>query len=450
MHDRHAARYRYAGLTGICIASFLGCIDLTVVNTVLPAIGRELSAGLRDTQWITSVFMIALSAFMVPAGTVADKYGRKKLLLIGLTLFGTASAAIGLTSNFVVLTLFRFIQGVGCAVLYTSSGAIISYMFTEQEQGKALGILFAVNGLGLAIGPVVGGFFSGLINWRYAFLMNIPFIVISIYLCLRYLPEQKSSRPQRLDIIGSLLLITFLINVVGLLSIQITAKTTAAILLFTFLSGTLFIVHELRTKHPIVEFHFFKNKRFAAGLTATFLLAFYYCVILLSLPMFVADFAGMTDAETGLLLLPATITFALASAWTGNRSKRHSSEIFIIGGLILFITSGAGLGVAMSGSNIWLFVTPLLLFGAGWGAILGPSTLVALQALPPERAAVAMGTSWTLHNVGGACGIAFAVYVIARHPGSSAGYPMLMYLLSAIAAISAAVCIALLKKRVST
>ncbi|WP_237387696.1 MFS transporter [Xenorhabdus sp. Sc-CR9] len=169
---------KYTGLIGICIASFLGCIDLTVVNTIIPAIGREFNTPLRETQWVTSVFMIALSAFMVPAGTLADSRGRKKILMWGLLLFGAASLFVGLATNFTTITVFRFIQGIGCAILYTVSGAIISYLFDENEQGKALGILFGINGLGLAIGPIIGGLFAGIVNWRYAFLINIPFIII--------------------------------------------------------------------------------------------------------------------------------------------------------------------------------------------------------------------------------------------------------------------------------
>lgn len=435
MYNKHTDKYKYAGLTGICIASFLGCIDLTVVNTIIPAIGREFAIPLRDTQWVTSVFMIALSAFMVPAGTMADQYGRKRLLLAGLLIFGVSSLLVGITHNFLVLIIFRFLQGLGCAILYTVSGAIISYLFSQEEQGKALGILFGVNGLGLAIGPVVGGIFSGLISWRYAFLINIPFILSSIYLCLRFLPEQKSASPRHLDIIGCLLLIAFLITLVSLFSLQTETKTTLVISFSILIFGTLFLAHEIRTKEPIVEFHFFKSMRFIAALASTFFLAFFYCIVLLAIPVFMANFAAMNDLQIGLLLLPATVTFALTSTWVGNRSEALGPERAILYGTILFIISGCGLAIAMSGEPFWLFITPLIFFGAGWGLILGPSTLVALRALPEDRAAVAMGTSWTLHNVGGACGVAFAVYLVSQNSGSAGGFKILMYSLSGIAAV---------------
>lgn len=432
---------KYAGLAGICIASFLGCIDLTVVNTVLPAIGKEFAAPLRDTQWITSAFMIALSAFMVPAGGVADKYGRKRVLLTGLALFGAASLIVGVTTHFAILVLFRFVQGIGCAILYTVSGAIITYLFNDGERGKALGILFAVNGLGLAAGPVIGGLFSGLIDWRYAFLINIPFILISLWLCARYLPEQKSVQARGLDIPGCLLLIGALISLVSYFSLELSPGNGRYLLRAAVLLSLLFIFHELKTPQPIVEFHFFRKRTFIAALAATFFLAFYYCAVLLSLPLFLANVSALNDLQIGLLLLPATVTFALVSAWVGNSSERIGPQKLIICGLLLFILSGACLAPAMASHRVWLLIIPLLFFGAGWGAILGPSTLVALRALPDDRAAVAMGTSWTVHNIGGACGITFAVSVIGDGAQGDSGYRMLMYLLAVLAGAVAGICL---------
>ena len=123
---------RYLGLTGICIASFLGCIDLTVVNTILPAIGREFASPIQTSQWVASVFMAALAAFMVPAGNLADRFGRKRLLMGGLVMFGVASLLAGTATQVWALIAYRFVQGMACAVLYTVSGAIISY--TEAQK----------------------------------------------------------------------------------------------------------------------------------------------------------------------------------------------------------------------------------------------------------------------------------------------------------------------------
>ncbi|PHM73974.1 MFS transporter [Xenorhabdus kozodoii] len=440
------ATRKYTGLIGICIASFLGCIDLTVVNTIIPAIGREFNTSLRETQWVTSIFMIALSAFMVPVGTLADSRGRKKILLWGLILFGTASLLVGLATNLAAITTFRFIQGIGCAILYTVSGAIISYLFDEHEQGKALGILFGVNGLGLAIGPIIGGLFAGIIDWRYAFLINIPFIIISFILCAWSIPEYKTEKVKKLDIFGCVFLIIFLISLVSYFSLDGNALQQWSLLAIAVIALLIFIWHELRTPEPIVEFHFFRKMRFVSALLATFFLAFFYCTVLLTLPMFFAGQLGKNDIEIGLFLLPATVMFALTSPWVGNRSEKFGPQRIILVGLLLFVAAAAFLALASTQVNAGWFIVPLLLFGMGWGSILGPSTLIALNSLPRAQAAVAMGTSWTIHNVGGACGIAFAVFVLARFNTLIQGYQALMLFLAGFALVFTFICYFLNRK----
>ncbi|CDG16098.1 MFS transporter [Xenorhabdus doucetiae] len=437
---------KYTGLIGICIASFLGCIDLTVVNTIIPAIGREFNTSLRETQWITSVFMIALSAFMVPVGTLADSFGRKKILMWGLMLFGAASLFVGLATNLATITVFRFIQGMGCAILYTVSGAIISYLFDKNDQGKALGILFGINGLGLAIGPIIGGLFAGIVDWRYAFLINIPFIIISFILCIWSIPEYKAEKVKKLDVLGCLFLIIFLMSLVSYFSLDGNSLQQWSLLVIAVIALFIFIRHELKTVEPIVEFHFFRNMRFVSALFATFFLAFFYCIVLLTLPIFFAGQLEKNDIEIGLFLLPATVMFALTSPWVGNRSEKLGPPRIILVGLLLFVAAAALLAFASAQENAWCFIIPLLLFGMGWGLILGPSTLIALGALPQEQAAVAMGTSWTIHNMGGACGIAFAVFLLARFNTLAQGYQALTLFLAGLALIFTCICYFLNRK----
>ncbi|HEY4351435.1 MAG TPA: MFS transporter, partial [Paraburkholderia sp.] len=420
---------------GICIASFLGCIDLTVVNTILPAIGRDFSIPLQTTQWVTSIFMVALSAFMVPVGTLADNLGRKRLLIVGLVIFGVASLLAGMATQFWALVVYRFVQGIGCAILYTVSGAIVSYTFDEREQGKALGILFGANGVGLALGPIVGGMFAGALDWRDAFLINIPFILVSLALCVWAIPEFKASVHKRLDVTGCLLLVLGLTSLVSYLSIdgnglhQWLLPVSLVVLAW-------FVRHELGTRDPIVEFHFFRETRFLSALLATFFLAFYYCVVLLTLPVFLSSQLHKTDIAVGLFLLPATVTFSITSWWIGSRSERIGPSRIIATGFALFVVASVLLATAATKPDASWFIAPLILFGMGWGAILGPSTLVSLGALPRDKAAVAMGTSWTVHNVGGASGIAFAVWVMRHVDDLRNGYQALMFALAAIVLVA--------------
>lgn len=422
---------KYVGLTGICIASFLGCIDLTVVNTILPAIGREFASPIQTSQWVASVFMAALAAFMVPAGNLADRFGRKRLLMGGLAMFGVASLLAGTATQVWALIAYRFVQGMACAVLYTVSGAIISYTFEESEQGKALGILFGVNGVGLALGPIIGGLFAGTVDWRWAFLINLPFIGVSLGLCGRHIPEAKAARKPRLDVPGCVLLLLALLALLTELSVELPTfhRWLLPLALLAFAG---FVRHELSTTEPIVEFHFFRDATFRAALLATFFLAFAYCSVLLTFPMLLSREFGKGEVAIGMFLLPATTSFAAMSAWIGSRSQRFGPSRVVVIGLGAFACSFALFAAGASSHDARWFLGPLLLFGIGWGAILGPSTLVALSAFPRDKAAVAMGTSWTVHNVGGACGIAFSIFLMGRFDGFLFGYQALMGMLALI------------------
>lgn len=433
INDRHR---KYAGLAGICIASFLGCIDLTVVNTILPAVGQEFNTTIHTTQWVTSIFMVALSAFMVPAGSLADRLGRKRVLMGGLTTFGAASLLAGISPQFWTLVAARFAQGLGCAVLYTVSGAIVSAMFEEREQGKALGILFGANGIGLAIGPLIGGIFAGAIDWRWAFLINIPLIAVSIGLCTWAIPASKAAGGERLDLTGCVLLFVALLALVTELTVDDT-RIHDWLLPLTVTAFALFFRHEMRIPNPIIEFRFFSDRNFRSALLASFFLAFGYCIVLLTIPIFLSTQFQMGEIAIGVSLLPTTIGFATTSSCLGHWGHRFGSSHAILTGLILFTISATMFAAGSTWTDThWLFV-PLVLFGIGWGAILGPSTLVALNAFPRDKAAAAMGTSWTVHNIGGASGITFAVSLLRHFSDFRSGYQVLMAALAAIMAIAA-------------
>lgn len=175
---------RYLALLGVAIASFLGCIYFTIVNTAIPALRAELGMSVGDAQWVVTAFVMALSATMVASGRIADLHGRRRALYAGMLLFGLGSLGAGLSQGMLQLVACRFIQGLGCSALYTASAAIVSQAFAPSERGKALGLLFAGNGLGLAIGPVAGGLLVSSLGWRWIFLINLPVLAVRLLLCL--------------------------------------------------------------------------------------------------------------------------------------------------------------------------------------------------------------------------------------------------------------------------
>ncbi|HYF98086.1 MAG TPA: MFS transporter, partial [Coxiellaceae bacterium] len=226
-------------LLGVSIASFLGCIDFTIVNTALPAIQDGFNATMTELQWVINMFILALCSFMVVMGRLADIYGRRQILYIGMFVFGLSSLGAGLSPSVQWLIFFRLIQGISCAILYTATGAIVSNTFPPNERGKAIGILFGVNGLGLAVGPIFGGIIVSILSWRWVFLINLPLIIISLLICFASLTESlNKEHGAQIDWLGLTALILSLSTLVaGVTEFNALCVRYASLLLLIALSS---------------------------------------------------------------------------------------------------------------------------------------------------------------------------------------------------------------------
>lgn len=431
----------WLALTGVAIASFLGCIDFTIVNTALPALSQELGIALDHSQWLITAFVMALSTFMVTAGRLADLFGRKRLMLGSMLVFGLASLAAGLSHSLGQLVLWRVVQGLSCAVLYTASTAIISHAFDSEQRGRAIGLLFSANGLGLAIGPVAGGLLVAGLGWRWVFLLNVPLIAIGLLLCLRHVRESAAEEHgQRLDLPGlALLSLTLPLWVLLLVhggqwgwgSPLILAVAGLAALLLAALVWV-----ELRVPAPLLRFDFLARPAFTGACLATGGLAFFYCPAFLLMPIYLADLRGLDAASIGLALLPTTAVLALLSPWAGRWADRIGTRPVLLTGFAL-LTASAAVQANLDGASPWpLVIAAFALMGAGWACILGPSTVAAMAAVPTRDAGVAMGMSWTLHNLAGALGLAVAAALFQQVGGVfTAGYHGTMTLLAVASAL---------------
>ena len=215
-----AQRRRATALAGLCLISFLGCIDFTSVNTVLPSVQKELHIHLKNLQWIISILFLVLSTMMIVVGRLADLYGRVRAIHWGMLLLIAGSLTAALANTFAVLLIGRIIQGIAISIFYTVPVALLSDMFDERHQAKATGILIGFNGLGLALGPIFGGLISTSLGWRYLFYLNIPLVMISYILCHKQFKQQQELlKPGRIDynsvvilVLGLPLLIYSLVN----------------------------------------------------------------------------------------------------------------------------------------------------------------------------------------------------------------------------------------------
>ncbi|RDJ27018.1 MFS transporter [Bosea caraganae] len=404
------ARTRWILLLGVSLASFVGCIDFTIVNTAIADIQGGLAATVSEAQWIVAAFVMALSGFMVVSGRLADRYGRRRLFYIGMAAFTLGSLGAGAAPSIEALIGFRFVQGASAAALYTTTAAIVSDAFPEAMRGRALGLLFAANGIGLALGPVAGGVLVELLGWRWVFFVNVPFLLLSAVLCFSSVRETRDESDRGpLDWPGVGLLLAGLASLLlgltqakdwGWTAIPTLAATGGGLCLLL-----LFVVVERRAASPLIRLDLFANRRFAAAGIATFALAFFYCSAFFLMPLYLGVVRGYGSLLTGLMLLPTTALVALASPVVGKLADRHGPMPLLAAGLALLALSASLQMLFSEATSTPFVILAFATMGIGWGCILGPSTLAALSSVPKRLGGVAMGACWTIHNVGGATGL---------------------------------------------
>lgn len=417
-HQTHSPNRKWWALIAVSIASFLGCIDFTIVNTALPAIQQDLQVEFRDLQWVINAFILALSSTLVLVGRLADIFGRLKVLSAGLIVFGVASALAGLTTELHWLIAARILQGIGCAVLYTASAAIVANAFEPSEQGKAFGILFAANGIGLAVGPVAGGLITAAWGWQWIFLINVPFIILSLVLSWKNVTESKIEHHNGIDWIGAILLLVALPSLI-LAIVQgsdwgWTSPVTLAVLSLAVLSLTLFAAVELKVKSPILDLRLFLNSRFVASAVASSSLAVFYCAAFFVMPLYLSIVRHDDINTIGWLLLPTTLGVAFLSPVVGRLVDKKGPSFLFKTGLVLFAVSALIQTTFSATTPVWTLLLAFVVFGVAWAAVLGPSTVQAISSVPQESSSVAVGTLTTLHNIGGCVGLAVGV-LIYRH-----------------------------------
>lgn len=378
-------------------------------------------------QWSMTLFVMALCCCMVMSARLAERFGAKHILFGGMLLFGLASLGAGLAANLTVLNVCRLLQGAGCAVLYTVSASILVGVMPSSGRGRALGILFAANGFGLALGPIAGGILVSWLGWRSVFLINVPLMLVSFICCLGAIPTSSRNMQVRLDISGWLMMNAGLMPLLiwasqvarwGLLSVKSLLLLTLSLLFLR-----IFLSVEKRASQPLIDLRMLRIKDFAAACLLSVLLAIFYCSTFMLIPLWLVAAFQLSDARLGLVLLPVTLVMAVVSPIAGRAADRFTPWPVMAAGFIALSLSA--LLQSFGNIPITTVFAAFILMGAGWGAILGPSVSAALGALPASRHAQGIGISWTLHNLGGALGLAIAAQIY-QAGGTEVGFQRVM------------------------
>ncbi|GHE03620.1 MFS transporter [Streptomyces alanosinicus] len=414
MYDMSASQghpQRWLILGVICLAQLTVLLDNTVLNVAIPSLTHELHAATSDIQWMINAYSLVQSGLLLTAGSAADRYGRKKMLVAGLALFGTGSLAAGLAGSTGQLIAARAGMGIGGALLLTTTLAVAMQIFTPEEQPKAIGIWSAVAALGFAGGPLIGGFVLNHFWWGAIFLINIPVAALGLVAVVALVPESKNPRGDRPDLPGALL------STIGMAALVFaiisgpghgwtSARTLGTAAVAVVVLGA-FAWWESRVAEPMLDLHFFRDQRFTGAIAGAVLITFGMGGALFLLTQHLQFVLGYGPLEAGLRTAPLALTVVvlnfsgLSAKWSG----RLGTPVSIALGMVLMSCGLVAIAELDSGGYGGTLLG-LLLIGAGC-AIANPAMAHAIMsAIPPEKAGVGAGINGTLAEFGNGLGVA--------------------------------------------
>ena len=382
-------------LLATVLGSGMASIDATVVGIALPAIGRDFNTGLASLQWVVTAYTLTLAGLLLVAGSMGDRYGRKKVFLLGVVWFAVASILCGVAPNAEVLIGARAIQGIGAALLTPGSLAIIEASFKPADRMKAIGAWSGLGGVAIAIGPFLGGWLVQAVSWRLIFAINIPLAIAVVAIAWRHVPESRdTAMTGRIDNTGGALITIGLIGLTyGLIEGPSKGWTKpaplAALIAGVVLLGA-FVAWERRARQPMLPLNLFKSAQFTAANVATFTVYGALGGALFLLPIQLQQVSGYTPLQAGVSLLPVTVIMLLLSARSGALAARIGPRLqmsvgplVIAAGLALFTLIGS------SGDYVTEVLPAVVVFGFGLAINVAPLTATVLAAVPASHAGVA-------------------------------------------------------------
>ncbi|MEE1740123.1 DHA2 family efflux MFS transporter permease subunit [Streptomyces sp. BE147] len=405
----HPQRWLILGV--ICLAQLTVLLDNTVLNVAIPSLTTELNASTADVQWMINAYSLVQSGLLLTAGSSADRYGRKKMLVAGLALFGIGSLAAGLSQSSGQLIAARAGMGIGGALLITTTLAVIVQVFDDTERVKAIGLWATVSSLGFAVGPLLGGFMLDHYWWGAIFLVNIPVAVIGLIAVVRLVPESKNPQGDRPDLLGAVLSTIGMTAVVyAIISGPEHGWTSGQVLLTAFAGAAVlagFVLWELRIPNPMLDMHFFRNQRFIGAVGGSILVAFGMSGSLFLLTQHLQFVLGYEPLEAGLRTAPLAITVVILNlAGVGARLvPKLGTPLTIAAGMTCL---AAGLAaIALLGSHDYAgMLLGLVVMGAGISFAMPAMANAIMSAIPPEKAGVGAGVNGTLGEFGNGLGVA--------------------------------------------
>jgi EmrB/QacA subfamily drug resistance transporter len=450
-------------LVAVCLATMMLLLDVTIVNVALPSIQKELHSSFSDLQWVVDAYALTLAAVLLTAGSIGDLIGRRRVFVGGLGLFSVASLLCGLATTPLFLNLARGLQGVGAAMMFACSLALLASSYQGRDRGTAIGIWGATIGAAVAVGPLVGGVLTEGIGWEAIFFVNVPIGIAVIALTLRVVEESRNPNEGRVDLPGlttfssALFLLVFALirgNDEGWGSGLIVGMLIAAgVLLIAF------VAIERRSSHPMLDLSLFRNPSFVGASLTAFVLSASIFAMFLYLTLYIQNQLHYSALEAGLRFLPTTLLSFFVAPVAGKLAERLGVRWFIGAGLAL-VGIGLFLMSGLEETDEWTALLPgFVCTGIGVGMTNPALATAAVGVVEPWRAGMASGINSTFRQVGIATGVAAwgAIFQSASNSSTGAfvrdrgqfidGFDRILIIASVVAVAGAILCCVLIRPK---
>lgn len=408
--------------TALLLTASTGCamtvLDTNIVGIILPTIARDLNASFADMEWVISTYVLCFATLLLPSGAIADKFGRKRIFLLGIAIFIAASVACGLAPTASMLYIARAVQGVGAALLLPAALAIIGHAFpTPAERARAWAVWGAMMGLTMVLSPIIGGVINTYFGWRWAFHINAPICALLALAVLKTITESRNPHARKLDVPGIILFVCAMFLLTWALILAPEHGWLNDVVLFRALSGgalfILFLLVERYQKHAMLDLTLFRSAPFVGAVIAMFAYAASAQVMASLLPLFLQNARGQTALIAGLAMLPFALAMLLLP-YVGRRLAHVMSSFQILTlGLLIVMTGNLLLAYAATTHHQVLLIIAMAVLGSGGGLLNGETQKAVMSTIPPDRSGMGSGISTTSRFTGILLGFASLGGIVA-------------------------------------
>jgi EmrB/QacA subfamily drug resistance transporter len=401
---------RWWTLACVAIGTFMLLLDITIVNVALPAIQKSLHASFTDLQWVVDAYALTLASLLLVSGSVADIIGRRRVFVIGLVLFSAASLGCGLAGSPTVLSVSRAVQGIGGAMLFATSLALLAATFQGKERGTAFGIWGATIGGAVAIGPLVGGVLTDAFGWEWIFFVNVPIGIAAAFITVAKVDESKDPSTRRVDWLGAATFSASLFMLVLALIRGNDEGWSSALIVGLFAGSVLallaFVLVERNSEAPMLDLTLFRNRTFAGASVVAFSLSASMFAMFLYIVLYIQNVLGFTPLQAGLRFLPLSLVSFFVAPVAGRAAERLPARVLLGGGMVV-VGIGLLLMHGISDNSDWTtLLAGFVVAGAGIGCVNPNLAQAAIGVVDPRKSGMASGINNTFRQVGIATGIA--------------------------------------------